>query len=99
MNNAEIDDLKALVKEQQKTISNLTEAVKKLTEHQLQAGKATLPQDVSRQAMQCFRSGAYGHMAMAWDQPGPSLRSMEVQLVEIDEAAGSEVVELSLIHI
>ena len=27
------------------------------------------------------------------NQPGPSLRPMEVQLVEIDEAAGSEVVE------
>ena len=27
------------------------------------------------------------------NQPGPSLRPMEVQIVEIDEAAGSEVVE------
>ena len=69
VNNAEIDDLKAIVKEQQKTISELTEAVKKLTEHQLQAGRPTLPQDGSRQPLQCFRCGAYGHMARACDQP------------------------------
>lgn len=75
VNNAEIDDLKAIVKEQQKTISELTEAVKKLTEHQLQAGRPTLPQDGSRQPLQCFRCGAYGHMARACDQPSESAGS------------------------
>ena len=75
VNNAEIDDLKAIVKEQQKTISELTEAVKKLTERQLQAGRPTLPQDGSRQAMQCFRCGAYGHMARVCDQPTESAGS------------------------
>ena len=95
VNNAEIDDLKAIVKEQQKTISELTEAVKKLTEYQLQAGRPTLPQDGSRQPLQCFRCGAYGQgpVTNPQNQPGPSLRPMEVQFVEIDEAAGSEVVE------
>ena len=75
VNNTKIDDLKAIVKEQQKTISNLTEALKKLTEHQLQAGRPTVPQDVSRQAMQYFWCGAYGHMAMACDQSSQSARS------------------------
>ena len=34
-----------------------------------------------------------GPVANPHNQPGPSLRPMEVQLVEIDEAAGAEVVE------
>ena len=62
----EMEDLKAIVKEQQKTISELTEAVKKLTEHQRQASKA--PQG----AMQCFKCGSYGHLARSCDQPSES---------------------------
>ena len=39
VNNAEINYLKAIVKEQQKTISELTEAVKKLTQHHSSSGR------------------------------------------------------------
>ena len=101
VNNPEIDDLKAIVKVQQKTISELTEAVKKLTEHQVQALFLMTAQDNPCSAFGVAPTVTWqGHVTNPQNQPGPSLRPMEVQFVEIDEAAGSEVVErLSEYHV
>ena len=94
VNNAEINDLKAIIKEQQKTISELTEAVKKLTEHQVQALFLRTAQDNPCSAFGVAPTVTWqGSVTNPHNQPGPSLRPMEVQLVGTDEAAGSEVVE------
>ena len=75
MSNTEVDDLRAIVKKQQKTIAELMEAVKKLTEHQLQAGRPMGPEDVTaRQAMRCFKCGMYSQRARSCDQPSASAR-------------------------
>ena len=86
--------MKAIVKEQQKTISELTEGVKKLTEHQVGPLFLMMAQDNPCSAFGVAPTVTWqGPVTNLQNQPGPSLRPMEVQLVEIDEAAGSEVME------